>query len=155
MEQKVSKPSWSNMIFTNQNCEASARRSVNPTHAATNRFSNSNLTSLSRSLLFKRPLKLPGICLLFWPKFHCKLNPIEYFWGMVKKCLHDNCDYSFDGLKENLPKVLDSVPIQTIHRWEHRLFRWMEAYRAGLGSVQAQLQVKKFSSRKYKSHRCI
>jgi hypothetical protein len=74
---------------------------------------------------------------------------------MVKKYLCDNCNYSFDGLKEILPKALDLVPIQTICCWEHQLFHWMEAYRAGLGSVQAQLQVKTFSSRKYKSHRHI
>ena len=40
-------------------------------------------------------------------------QPIEYFWGMVKKYLRDNCDYySFDGLKENLftKGKLDSVP---------------------------------------------
>jgi hypothetical protein len=67
-----------------------------------------------------------GHLCLFLPKFHCKLNPIKYFWGMVKKYLHDHCDYSFDGLKENLPKALDSVPIQTIHWWEHQLFTgWM------------------------------
>jgi hypothetical protein len=27
---------------------------------------------------------------IFLPKFHCKLNFIEFFWGMVKKYLHDN-----------------------------------------------------------------
>ena len=60
---------------------------------------------------------------------------IEYFWGMVKKYL---CDGSFNGLKENLPKALNSVPIyQTVRRWEHRLFRWVDAYWAGLGSVEA------------------
>jgi len=41
---------------------------------------------------------------------------------MVKKYLRDNCDHSFDGLKENyLPKALDSVPIQIICHWEHWL----------------------------------
>jgi hypothetical protein len=41
--------------------------------------------------------------------FHCELNPIEYLRGMMKKYLCDHCDYSFDGLKENLPKALNSV----------------------------------------------
>ena len=74
----------------------------------------------------------------FLLKFHCELNPIEYFWGMVKKYLCDNCDYSFDGLKENLPKALDLVPIQTIQHWEHQLFHWMGAYWAGLGLVTGE-----------------
>src|SRR6266404_1579850 len=73
-----------------------------------------------------------GHLCLFLPKFHCELNPIEYSWGMVKKYLCDHCDYSFNGLKDNLPKALDLVPIQTVRRWEHRLFRWLNAYREGL-----------------------
>lgn len=105
--------------------------------------------------LVQETIEAAGHLCLFLPKFHCELNPIEYFWGMVKKYLRDNCDYSFDGLKENLPKALESVPIQTIRRWEHRLFRWVEAYRSGLGSVQAQLQVKQYSSRTFTSHRRV
>ena len=77
------------------------------------------------------------------PKF--ELNPIEYFWGTVKKYLHDNCDYSFDGLKEDLLNL--SIGFGSHTR--------MDAYGEGLGSVEAQLRVKKFSSRKYKSHRRI
>ncbi|KAG1781318.1 hypothetical protein EV702DRAFT_963062 [Suillus placidus] len=73
----------------------------------------------------------------------------------VKKYLRDNCDYTFDTLKDNMPIALASVPLQTIRRWEHRMYRWMDAYRMGLGTVDTQLQVKKFSSRQYKSHRRI
>jgi hypothetical protein len=90
------------------------------------------------SILIKQML------LLFLPKFHCKLNFIEYFWGQVKKYLRDNCDYTFDTLKDNMPIALASVPLQTIWRWEHRMYRWMDAYRMGLRTVDAQLQVKKF-----------
>ena len=56
------------------------------------------------------------------------LNFIEFFWGLVKKYLRDNCDYTFDTLKENMPKALASVKLVTIRRWEHRMRRWMEAY---------------------------
>jgi hypothetical protein len=31
----------------------------------------------------------------------------------------------------------------------------MDTYRAGIGTTDTQKQVKKFSSTKYKSHRCI
>ncbi|KAJ6489378.1 hypothetical protein DFH09DRAFT_948186 [Mycena vulgaris] len=87
--------------------------------------------------------------------FHCELNFIEFFWGMVKKYLRDNCDYTFDTLKENMPKALASVKLATIRRWEHRMVRWMDAYRAGLETQDAQLQVRQFSSRTYKSHRRV
>ncbi|KAH7903820.1 hypothetical protein BJ138DRAFT_1020013, partial [Hygrophoropsis aurantiaca] len=92
---------------------------------------------------------------IFLPKFHCELNFIEFFWGQVKEYLRDNCDYTFDTLKDNMPKALTSVPLNTIRRWEHCMRRWMEAYRMGLGTSDAQLCVKKFSSTLYTSHRRI
>jgi len=46
-------------------------------------------------------------------------------------------------------------PVQMIRRWEHRMYHWMEAYQSGLGTKDAQLQVRKFSSTMYKSHRRI
>jgi hypothetical protein len=42
-------------------------------------------------------------------KFHCVLNFIEFFWGTIKKYLHNNYNYTFDTLKENIPKALESV----------------------------------------------
>jgi hypothetical protein len=53
------------------------------------------------------------LCILL-PKFHCELNFIEFLWGAIKKYLRDNCDYTFDTLKENMPKALASVQLQTI-----------------------------------------
>jgi hypothetical protein len=35
------------------------------------------------------------------------------------------------------------------------MYQWMDAYRGGMGTMDAQKQVKKFSSKKYKSHRHI
>ncbi|KIM63514.1 hypothetical protein SCLCIDRAFT_117061 [Scleroderma citrinum Foug A] len=73
----------------------------------------------------------------------------------IKAYLRDHCDYTFDTLKANLPIALASVPIRSIRLWEHWMFRWMEAYRSGLDTRNAQLQVKQFSSRHYKSHRKV
>ena len=92
---------------------------------------------------------------IFLPKFHCELNYIEFFWGVVKKHLRDNCNYTFDGLKTNLPSALQSVSLKTFQLWEHRMYRWMDAYWEGLGTSDAQVQVRNFSSTKYKSHRRI
>ena len=92
---------------------------------------------------------------IFLPKFHCELNFIKFFWGAIKKWLHDHCNYTFQTLKENLPKALALVELTTIHKWEHWMIQWMDAYQAGFTAKDVQLQVKKFSSRQYKSHQCI
>ena len=55
---------------------------------------------------------------IFLLEFHCELNFIEFFWGAVKKYLCDNCNYTFDTLKENLLKVLASVDVKTIRKWD-------------------------------------
>ncbi|KAG1732059.1 hypothetical protein EDB19DRAFT_1640483 [Suillus lakei] len=75
--------------------------------------------------------------------------------NLFKKYLHDNCDGSFETLKTNMPKALKSVQVNTVQLWEHHMHRWIEAYRSGLPMKEAQLQVRQFSSTKYKSHRRI
>ena len=93
--------------------------------------------------LVQETIEAAGHLCLFLPKFHCELNPIENFWGMVKKYLCYHCDYSFDGFKANLPKALESVPIQMIWWWENHFFHWVEAY----------ANVKAYTSRQFTSHR--
>ena len=51
--------------------------------------------------------------------------------------------------------ALASVDVMTIQRWEHQMIRWMDAYRQGMGAKDAQIQVKRFGSQKYASHRHI
>lgn len=105
--------------------------------------------------LVQEVIEEAGHLCIFLPKFHCELNFIEFFWGAVKRYLRENCDYTFETLKTNLPKALDSVNITTIRKWEHRMVRWMDAYREGLGAKDAQFKVKQFSSHKYASHRRV
>ena len=75
---------------------------------------------------------------IFLPKFHCELAFIEFFWGSTKKYLWENCDYSFDTLKTNMPIAMTAVPLATIRRWELRSRRWMDAYRSRLRTRDAQ-----------------
>ena len=105
--------------------------------------------------LVQEVIEAAGHLCIFLPKFHCELNFIEYFWGATKKYLRDNCDYTFTTLQKNLPKALESVTVETIRKWEHRMWRWLDAYDGGLAAREAQLHVQKFSSRKYKSHRRV
>ena len=62
---------------------------------------------------------------------------------------------TFNMLKENMPIAMESVPLSTIQKWEHRMHQWMDAYREDLGTQEAQLHVKQFSSTRYKSHHRI
>ncbi|KAJ7321243.1 hypothetical protein DFH08DRAFT_713059, partial [Mycena albidolilacea] len=72
-----------------------------------------------------------------------------------KKYLRDHCDYTFEGLKANMPAALASVSHTIIRKWEHRMIRWMDAYRSDLGPKEAQQFVRAFSSTTYKSHRRV
>ncbi|KAF9502066.1 hypothetical protein BDN71DRAFT_1500217 [Pleurotus eryngii] len=105
--------------------------------------------------LVQEVIEAAGHECIFLPKFHCELNFIEFFWGAVKRYLADHCDYTFDTLKENMPKALAAVEVSTIRKWEHRMQRWMDGYREGLGAKEAQFKVREFSSTKYTSHRRI
>lgn len=110
---------------------------------------------MAQRSLVQEVIEAAGHYCIFLPKFHCELNFIEFFWGAVKRYLRENCDYTFATLQENMPKALRSVDVSTIRKWEHRMYRWMDAYRGGLGAKEAQIHVRKFSSRTYKSHRRI
>ncbi|KAK0466625.1 hypothetical protein IW261DRAFT_1346539, partial [Armillaria novae-zelandiae] len=92
-----------------------------------------------------------------FPATHAQFpnQPKEFFWGAVKRYLRENCDYTFQTLKDNMPKALKSVELSTIRKWEHRMVRWMAAYRSGLEAKAAQIEVKKFSSRRFASHRRV
>ncbi|KAJ7615064.1 hypothetical protein DFH06DRAFT_921943, partial [Mycena polygramma] len=72
-----------------------------------------------------------------------------------KKYLRDHCDYTYEGLKANMPAALASVSVALIRKWEHRMIRWMDAYRDNLDPKEAQRVVQAFSSTKYTSHRRV
>lgn len=45
-----------------------------------------------------------------------------------------------------MPAALASVSRTIIRKWEHRMIRWMDAYRSDLGPKEAQRFVRAFSS---------
>ena len=100
--------------------------------------------------LIAEPIEAAGHRCIFYPKFHCELNYIEYFWGAAKYYCRVNCDYTWQGLKNIVPEALASVDLLTIQRFARRAQRYMSAYRRGLTLKAAEYAVKK-----YKSHRKI
>ena len=47
--------------------------------------------------------------IIFYPRSHCELNFIERFWCAAKWYAKENCEYSFDGLRQLVPVALESV----------------------------------------------
>lgn len=68
---------------------------------------------------------------IFLPKFHCKLNPIERVRGEEKCYTRAHCDYSFPGLERTVIPALESVRLDTIHKYFRKCSEYMQAYREG------------------------
>ncbi len=55
-----------------------------------------------------------GQRVIYYPKFHCELNHIEYFWFYEKNWIRCHCKYTIDGLGEDIPKALSLIKSSTI-----------------------------------------
>jgi hypothetical protein len=69
---------------------------------------------------------------LYYPKFHCELNHIEYFWCHSKRLARENCNYTIDGLRSNVPTSLASIASKTILGNYNSCLKKMELYRQGV-----------------------
>ncbi|GET52503.1 hypothetical protein BCR41DRAFT_396467 [Rhizophagus irregularis DAOM 181602=DAOM 197198] len=58
------------------------------------------------------------------------------------------CNYNYNDLLLQVPEVLISVPVTTIHKFARKSWRYMDAYNKGLEGRTAEWAVSK-----YKSHR--
>ncbi|KAF9440312.1 hypothetical protein P691DRAFT_793660 [Macrolepiota fuliginosa MF-IS2] len=62
--------------------------------------------------ILENEVKSHGFTVIFLPKFHCELNPIEQCWGYAKQCY---CLYpassSEEDLEKNVVSCLDNVPL--------------------------------------------
>ena len=91
-----------------------------------------------------------GHKVVFFPKFHCELNPTEGYWCRAKWHTREQCDYSLEGLRQTVPQALASVEQKTICGFFNRSMHILEAYRGGI-----QYGCENLKNRVYKSHRRI
>ncbi|KAE9397620.1 hypothetical protein BT96DRAFT_957838 [Gymnopus androsaceus JB14] len=92
-----------------------------------------------------------GVPVMFLPKFHCKLNPIEQCWGYAKRLYQfypeSSCE---DNLKRNTIEFLDSVPLESIRCFFNQAHKFIDAYCKGLNGWQAA-----WAACKYKGHQIL
>ncbi|TFY52342.1 hypothetical protein EVG20_g10593 [Dentipellis fragilis] len=86
----------------------------------------------------------------FLPKFHPEINPIEYYWGWVKRYYRERTNGNFQRAKKLLLESLDACPLITTRRFFRRVERYMSVYSLGATGIAAEYAVKK-----YKSHRGV
>lgn len=90
-----------------------------------------------------------GHLVLFYPKFHCELNWIEYFWARVKVYTRAHCSYDIRSLRENVPAALVWAS-SLIPTWWGKSLRIMDTYRDGIAYGSEE-----FKTRAYRSHRRV
>ncbi|KAF7319733.1 hypothetical protein MKEN_00755500 [Mycena kentingensis (nom. inval.)] len=92
-----------------------------------------------------------GSCVLFLPKFHCEVNPIEQYWGHGKRLYRLNPPSSKEeDVIANALAALDSIPLDAIRKYCNRAWRFTDAYQKGLTGMQAA-----FAGKKYHGHRVV
>ncbi|GJF00210.1 hypothetical protein PsYK624_164900 [Phanerochaete sordida] len=99
----------------------------------------------ARSLL-ETHCEARGFQVLFLPKFHCELNPIEQCWGMAKREYRMYPESSSEAVLEiNVAKALATVDLYSMRRFFTRTLRFMDGYRYGLTGKAAAYAVKRYS----------
>ena len=95
-------------------------------------------------------LEARGQVVIFLPKFHCELNPIESYWCQAKWYCRENCNYTFKGLRDTVPMALASVKNSTILGFWKKVLRTIDAYKAAI-----IYGTEEFKNRVYRSHRRV
>ncbi|CUA72043.1 Son of sevenless homolog 2 [Rhizoctonia solani] len=93
-----------------------------------------------------------GTEVIFLPKFHCELNPIEQCWGYAKRLYRMAPPSKLAAdVEKYMLKALDSIPIASIRRFVTRSRRFIDAYARGLDGPNAAAS--EWARRRFKGHR--
>ena len=84
--------------------------------------------------------------LMYYPKFHCSLNHIEYFWDDGKSWTCCHCEYIVDGLRKDVPKTFNQVESSKILGHYKSCLKKMDLYREKV--IYGTDEQKKFTSHK-------
>ena len=68
--------------------------------------------------ILKTEAKALGLRVIFLPKFHCELNPIEQCWGYAKRLYRLlPASSAKANLEKNVVNCLNEIPLITMQRW--------------------------------------
>ena len=103
----------------------------------------------SQKSIVEELIESKGHICLFFPKFHCELNPTERCWCHAKKHTRSYCNGSIARLRL-VPTALDMCNIELIRKFFRTCRDYEKAYRNGCTCRDVDETVKV-----YKSHRHI
>ncbi|QRV92236.1 DDE superfamily endonuclease [Ceratobasidium sp. AG-Ba] len=93
-----------------------------------------------------------GTQVIFLPKFHCELNPIEQCWGRAKETYQKSPSSSLTAdVERNMIKALDHISLKSIRKYFQRSRRFLDAYAHGLDGPNAAAS--EWARRKMSRHR--
>lgn len=92
--------------------------------------------TLVEELLSKR-----GHSVVFLPKFHCELNPVERIWATAKRYTRDRCTFKLKNLRKLIPKAL-TIALPEIQSYFAHCHAWVAAYAKGMKYSEAKACVK-------------
>jgi hypothetical protein len=96
-----------------------------------------------------------GHIVVFLPKFHPELNPIERVWAQLKRYTKSHCKYSIQSLRKNIPEAYDSVTLENIQNHFRKVKHYMFGYLEGLKPGNELEETLKKYKMAVKSHRRI
>jgi hypothetical protein len=78
-------------------------------------FSQPDFTA--RDSILEEVARNLGVRVIFLPKYHCELNPIEQLWGNAKHKYREEPESNKElKLRKNMEKAVDSVPLDSIRK---------------------------------------
>jgi len=76
-------------------------------------------------------LSVRGHIVMFIPKFHCELNPIERVWGQAEVYSRVHTNFTLPGLCQIINPALDSVSTDQIQKFFRKVQDYENAYLEG------------------------
>ncbi|CUA66969.1 hypothetical protein RSOLAG22IIIB_02877 [Rhizoctonia solani] len=102
---------------------------------------DSNLEEVARKL---------GTRVIFLPKYHCELNPIEQCWGYAKRKYRQMPPTNNENtMIKYIIEALDSIPIDSIRKFAARSQRFIDAYANHKNGEKAI----EWATKEFRSHR--